>query len=713
MKEYLAHISEHDKREQTVEQHLFGTAALAERFAKEFNAAGYGRLVGMAHDIGKYSDAFQKRLHGGPKVDHSIAGALECAEIDQLLAGVCVAGHHGGLPDFGNTQTDMTGDSTFVGRIRGALPERGEAYPGWNGRLPETPAQPDFGDDLSMSFWTRMLFSSLVDADFLDTEAFMKNGSRNVCYDEIPTLLTKLDMYVSRWDVSETDLDATRNRIRADCTEASESEKGIFSLTVPTGGGKTGASLAFALNHAKKHGMKRIIYVIPYTSIIEQNAGVFRKILGDGNVLEHHFESEFLYSEDLTDDQKSISLASENWDAPVIVTTAVQFFESMYSNKPSKCRKLHNIANSVIIFDEAQMLPIAQLRPCVAAIGTLVKSFGCTAVLCTATQPFISDMLSEYAPDITVREICKDAGEVFEKLARVTYNNAGKITTEEVARALSEERQVLCIVNTRKTARDLFFMLESDGSYHLSTYMYPEHRKATLAEIRRRLSEGLPCRVVSTSLIEAGVDVDFPCVYRERSGLDSMVQAAGRCNREGKRRADESMVHIFETDGRAPATMRINIGAAREAMNKYSDLGGTEAVDAYFKSLRSLIGNENLDSTNAVKYLSKGVSGCRLPFRTVAEAFRLIDDTTRTVYCIPEDDKRIINEIMSGTANRETYRKAGRYGVNVCQGCYDGLLQAGDIKELPNGAAYLVNESLYNENTGLVPTAEFGNAEFI
>ena len=713
MKEYLAHISERDQREQTVKQHLLGTAALAERFAKEFNAAGYGRLAGMAHDIGKYSDAFQKRLQGGPKVDHSTAGALECAIRDQLLAGICVAGHHGGLPDYGNVKTDMPGDGTFVGRIKGAFPERGKAYPGWNGELPETPPQPELGGDLFASFWTRMLFSSLVDADFLDTEAFMKNGSRNVCYDEIPTLLTKLNKYVSQWDVPKTDLDATRNRIRADCIAAGKSAKGIFTLTVPTGGGKTVSSLAFALNHAKKHGMKRVIYVIPYTSIIEQNAEVFRKILGDGNVLEHHSESEFLYAEDLTDEQKSISLASENWDAPVIVTTAVQFFESLYSNKPSKCRKLHNIANSVIIFDEAQMLPIAQLRPCVAAIGTLVKDFGCTAVLCTATQPFISDMLSEYAPDITVREICKDTGAVFEKLSRVTYNNAGKTTTEEIARALSEEHQVLCIVNTRKTARELFCMLEPEGSYHLSTYMYPEHRKSTLAEIRRRLREGLPCRVVSTSLIEAGVDVDFPCVYRERSGLDSIVQAAGRCNREGNRRAEESIVHIFETDGRAPAMMKTNIGASREAMKKYSDLGGTEAVDAYFRSLRALLGNENLDSTNAVKYLSKGLSGCRLPFRTVAEAFRLIDDTTRTVYCIPVEEKHIINDILSGAAGRETYRKAGRYGVNVFQGCYDGLLQAGDIKELPNGAAYLVNESLYNEKTGLVPDAEFGKAEFI
>ena len=363
MRAFYAHKTS-DGRVQTVEEHLSGTASLAAEFGESFGAGEYGFLAGMAHDIGKYSEEFQRRLDGGPKVDHSSAGALECAAIGQDAVGMCVAGHHAGLPDFGNMVDGVESD-TFMGRLKRFLPQRAKAYPGWIGPLPKISSPPDFEDDFTCSFWTRMLFSCLVDADYLDTERFMSDSS--VCrdgYDDLSVLRDRLNAYTAKWDGTENGLNGLRNEIRRACIRAGKQEKGIFTLTVPTGGGKTISSLAFALEHALTHRMKKIIYVIPYTSIIEQNAAVFREVLGEENVVEHHSESEQSYSDNMSPILQRAALATEDWDAPVIVTTAVQFFESLYSNKPSKCRKLHNIANSVIIFDEAQSIPIGRFLPC-------------------------------------------------------------------------------------------------------------------------------------------------------------------------------------------------------------------------------------------------------------------------------------------------------------------------------------------------------------
>ncbi len=711
-KDYLAHISE--ERVQTVSEHLNGTAKLCSEFASAFGAEQYGLLAGMAHDIGKYSDAFQRRLSGGPKVDHSSAGALECAAVGQELVGLCVAGHHGGLPDYGSN-TDLEGDNTFVGRIKRAIPTRGRAYPGWTGPLPEAPPPPTFQDgEFAQSLWTRMLYSCLVDADFLDTEYFMKNGEiERGGYDGIETLWERLTAYTDKWRNAETELNRIRNKIRSDCIRAGDEKTGLFSLTVPTGGGKTVSSLAFALSHARKHGLRRVIYVIPFTSIIEQNTQVFREILGDNNVVEHHSEAVSSYAEDLTDNQKRAALAAENWDAPVIVTTAVQFFESLYANKPSKCRKLHNIARSVVIFDEAQSIPIGHLLPCMAVIGTLVRHFGVSAVLCSATQPFVTDLLQKYAPGVPVREICGDVDEVFKKLERVRYRAIGMRTPSELAENLRECSQALCVVNARKTAKELYGLLPQYGRFHLSTLMTPTDRRTTLEEIRERLKCGLCCRVVSTSLIEAGVDIDFPFVYREMTGLDSVVQAAGRCNREGKRAVQNSIVTVFELDNKIPPMLKLNIGAAKEAIAGGPEIGGKETVDRYFRSYRSLIGQENIDKTSAIKHLCSGISGCRLPFRTVAEQFRLIDQNTKTVYIPTAESTELIERIKNGTADRAVYRKAGRYSVNVYENHYNDLIKTGDIEEIGPETAVLVNNDLYNRETGLSLSAESGKAVFI
>lgn len=712
MADYYAHVTD-DGRKQTVEEHLRGCAELGETFASSFDAGDYGFLAGIMHDIGKYSEDFQHRLEGGPRVDHSSAGALECALVEQLFVGICVAGHHGGLPDFGNQSVDHEGDSTFVGRLKKAFPLRGKTYPGWHGGVPRTPRQPPFNDDYICSLWIRMLYSCLVDADFLDTESFMKNGEVDRGrYDTIDTLCDRLEQYTSKWNSAKTELNRIRNGIRLDCENAACEESGLFSLTVPTGGGKTVSSLAFALRHAKAHGMSRVIYVIPYTSIIEQNAAVFRSILGDDNVIEHHSEAESSFGEELTETQKRAALAAENWDAPVIVTTAVQFFESLYANKPSKCRKIHNIANSVVVFDEVQSIPSGHLLPCMAAVGTLVKYFGVSAVLCSATQPFVADLLGKYAPDCPVREICSNVDGLFKKLRRVTYKNAGRIALDELADEISGKEQVLCVVNKRRTAKELFDLIPTEGSFHLSTLMTPKDRKRSLDEIRERLSRSLPCRVVSTSLIEAGVDVDFPFVYREMTGLDSVVQAAGRCNREGKRPTDDSIVTVFGFDEKVLSMLAVNIGAAQEAFDLTGELGTKKSVDQYFRSYRSLIGQQSIDVSNAVEHLTKGIAGCRLPFSTVAEDFHLIDQKTVTVYIPTEENTELIERIRNGTADRQTYRAAGQYSVNIYENHYRDLYEAGDIEEIASGTAILVNGKLYDCKTGLSLSADSGRAEF-
>lgn len=708
---YLAHKSD-DGRVQTLAEHQAGTSMLCENFAKEFGADDYGRMIGIAHDIGKATPEFQKRLMGGKKVDHASAGALECAKIGEMLAAMCVIGHHSGLPDYGNDQTDRPGDPTCMGRLLKAMNGGIPRYH-WEDPLPYPPEMPEFPDNFALSLWVRMLYSCLVDADYLDTEQFMSNGSiQRGGYDSMDVLLDRLEQHISQWFPPKSELNRKRCAILNTCLEAGSSPKGIYTLTVPTGGGKTVSSLAFALRHAVKHGMKRIIYVVPYTSIIEQNAEEFRKILGSHNVIEHHSGATFDSDEEINDRKSLRRLACENWDAPVIVTTAVQFFESLYSNRSSKCRKLHNIAGSVIIFDEAQMLPTNHLRPCVGAIANLTTHFGATAVLCTATQPVLNDLIQSFAPGTSVREICPNTAELYEQFRRVSFRNVGKCSTEALAAQLSAHNQVLCIVNSRKAAQEIYELLPAEGSFHLSTLMYPAHRQSVLRTIRQRLTADLPCRVVSTSLIEAGVDVDFPAVYREMAGLDSILQAAGRCNRNGRHTPQESIVTCFEGEAPAPMLFRTAIGATREVLSGGADPGSPDTVRRYFAAYRSLIGDK-LDICRIVEHLQKGISGCALPFKTTAEQFRFIDQATKTVYIPMDQGAYLCEELQGGTATRTTYRKAGQYGVSIYDQHYRNLLQAGDILPLDDDSAILTNLSLYTQETGLSLNADFGKAEFI
>lgn len=706
----LAHIAG-DGREQTVADHLEGTARRSAAFASAFGCEHFGRLVGLAHDIGKNSPAFQRRLKGGPKVDHATAGAVECAKIGASMSACCVIGHHGGLPDFGNPRTDLAGDATCCGRLKKYL-----AHPPsdctWAGRLPAVPPEPGFqNDSYRLSMWTRMLYSCLVDADYLDTEAFMSGESvQRGGYDALPELWDRMQRHIAGFYPPKGELNRLRCRILESCIDAGAGEKGIYTLTVPTGGGKTVASLAFALRHAIKNHMHRIIYVIPYTSIIDQNARVFRDILGKDNVLEHHSGASF---DSVDEAEKSRRhLAAENWDAPVVVTTSVQFFESIYANRPSKCRKLHSMANSVIIFDEAQMLPSAQLMPCVGAIASLAADFGATAVLCTATQPVLNDLIGSFAPGIPVREICPGTAQLYERFRRVSFRDIGKCSNAALADALSAHRQALCIVNTREAAQKVYHLLAGEGNFHLSTLMYPAHREAVLQTVRQRLQDGLPCRVISTSLIEAGVDVDFPAVYREMAGLDSVMQAAGRCNRNGRRDAAQSVVTLFTGETPAPKLFQKNIKAAAEALEGGRDPGDPESMRRYFTSYRAFLG-DNLDIAGVVKLMRDGMSGCQLPFKAVAERFHMIAEETMTVYIPLGAGKNLCDSLQSGSADRETYREAGRYGVSIYRNHYQSLLDAGDVACLDEESGILVNPALYSEETGLSLHADTGKAQFI
>ena len=448
--EYIAHSDK--ERVQTLIAHLEGTARLAEGFASRFGKGDWGYCCGLLHDIGKYSDDFQKKIreNSTAMVDHATAGAKVCLQKGGFYGflSYCIAGHHAGLPDTGGTQ-DTGSAPTLKGRMRKRIPDF-SAYQK-EIQIPEIKSVPFDQQkvrnvDFSLSVLIRMLYSCLVDADFLDTENFMKNGRvERISGESIEVLLERLKHHIEDWLKNE-DIDTVNGRrteILRSCLEGGTAEKGIFRLTVPTGGGKTIASLAFALSHGVTQHLERVIYVIPYTSIIEQNADVFRRILGGENVLENHCNVDYESSEEL----RSMQFASENWDKPVVVTTNVQFFESLFASKSSRCRKLHNIANSVIIFDEAQMLPLDYMKPCTAMMEELVQNYGCSLLLCTATQPALTSFFQEGA---NIRELCPRMEEQFRFFERVKFRNIGNVTEEELQAKLSEEIQSLCIVNTRK-----------------------------------------------------------------------------------------------------------------------------------------------------------------------------------------------------------------------------------------------------------------------
>lgn len=715
---YLAHISE-DGREQSVQEHLIGTAQRAAQFAAAFGAQEMADAAGRLHDIGKFSQAFQRRIRDPQhtqRVDHSTAGAKEALRREWFPIGYAVAGHHAGLPDGGN-RVDTSDASTLHGRYKKKIPE----YDPWETRvqLPTKLLLPwDLRDRFSAAFFIRMLYSCLVDADFLDTEAFM-SGKEVRAHErvEMGTLLSRLEQHVSGWWNPKKVLNQKRCEILRACLDKGKAyERGLYTLTVPTGGGKTVSSLAFALQHAKAHGLERVIYVIPYTSIIEQNAQVFRDILGDEVVLEHHCAVRYEVGEGSTDHPQDYqkALATENWDMPVIVTTAVQFFESLFSNRSSQCRKLHNLANAVIVFDEAQMIPVPYLRPCVAAIAQLVQNYRSTAVLCTATQPALDALFAEFAPALAIQEICDDTRALYTFFRRTTLQKLGRVTQQQLADRLNAHEQVLCVVNRRQLAQELYAQMQGEGRYCLTTLLCPNDRKEKLREIRKRLQEGLPCRVVSTSLIEAGVDVDFPVAYREEAGLDSILQTAGRCNREGRHKAHESMVYIFQTEQGAPEMLKQNVASLQEVLAAFEDPADPKAIEMYFQFYRTLKGSRELDVKEILDAFERGWQGREFPFASVAKRFELIENTTRTVYiCNDEAAKALSSRLRNGERTRALFRALGAYGVNVYPQHLRRLMEAGALDALDEQALLLSDMALYDADMGLQLDVEAGRGLYV
>lgn len=697
-----AHISE-DGRKQTVREHLMAVAELSGKFASSFSAAEEGHATGCAHDIGKYSDEFEKRLHGGPKVDHSTAGAKELLKLIDIPGALCVAGHHGGLPDLGS-KVDVDGKSLYA-RVKKQIPDYSEYVNEIS--IPLVPPDKKIPfrqkDIFEVAFYTRMLYSCLTDADFLDTEAFMSDKSiTRGNFDSIEQLKDKLTEYIKRFSRPKNSLDFLRTKVLNTCIDFGKSRpRGVYSLTVPTGGGKTVSSLAMAINHAAANGAERIIYVIPYVNIIEQTADKFREIFGEENVLEHHSAAEISDYDDCGEDpvKRRLRLSTENWDAPIIVTTNVQFFESLYGSRVSKCRKLHNIANSVIVFDEAQMIPTDYLLPCVYAIAELTKHYNCTAVLCTATQPSLNPFFAERG--VSVTEIYPDTKELFSSLKRTTLINAGELSCDELAERVRSESHVLVVSQTRKQAEELFSLLPEDGRFHLSTLMTPTDRRRIISEIRERLSLGLPCRVASTSLVEAGVDLDFDIVFRAEAGLDSILQAAGRCNREGRHSVEESIVYVYKPAGNTPKLIGKNIAIFHEIERGFEDLSSPEAVKSYFDGIHNLQ-KDSLDKKKIIDITNCGYNGSALPFGEISSRFKLIDNDTATVF-VPEnsDAAAIAEEFFSGNFSRKLFRSASKYCVNIYVNEYKNLLAEGQIIEISDNFAVLINENLYSLESGL------------
>lgn len=745
---YLGHLDEETGREQLLLDHLMGVAELAERFAAAFGEAALGRLLGLYHDIGKYSQEFQaymradeekkKRLRGS--IDHSTAGAQEIVKLGQgtgrgkssrLSKGMaqvmafCIAGHHGGIPNQG-TQANVGGEGTLWGRLKRrnlldyrACQEENLAAILPASRLLEEVARAPF----STMLYTRMLFSCLVDADFLDTEKFMSAGSvEREGFASMETLFARFEASVEdKFFRPKTEEERQRLKqpinkkrmalLAESIATGKEAAGNFYRLTIPTGGGKTISSLAFALHYAAhaKRKRRRIIYVIPYTSIIEQNAAVFRDLLGPDSVVEHHQNVDYDDVQDMDMNRKR--LATENWDAPVIVTTNVQFFESLFSNRPSKCRKLHNLAESIVIFDEAQMIPLDYLRPSLAAIEALVRHYDCTAVLCTATQP----PLGQFFPaDLQPIEICPALVENADFFRRTTIRLREEAMTEEsLAAELAAQERVLCIVNVKKTAQRIFDLLgEQEGTYHLSTNLYPVHREQVLEEIRERLKDGKPCRVISTSLVEAGVDLDFPSVYREINGLDSIVQAAGRCNREGRRSAEESVVHVFSLEKLAKNAQLAAEITKNVARSFAEDLASPEAIRRYFEELYDLSGKNRLDKKDIM-----GQSG-KFAFADIADDVRLIEDRTKPIF-IPqtEEGQALLARLEQGERSRSLMRKVGRYIVTVYTGYaeapFEQLAAQGKIRMLDENLAVLVDMEAYDSQKGLSNNVGEGEGMFL
>lgn len=756
---YIAHVTEGANGQwltQSLVNHLNATALLAGEFASEFGGREWGELLGYWHDLGKFLPSWQRYIRRetgydpdgfkdapGIRPNHSTPGAVLAFEtvgshpVAKLIA-YGVAGHHAGLPDWypdeagGDLQNrvfsnpiDCELDSDDLMAIR-AIPEAREFV---SKKFPAS-APCAAGNSEHMHLWVRMMFSCLVDADFLDTESFMTPGNFSLrnAYLSLSDLKVRFDSFMAQ-KRADTPINRSRDRILQECRKKAALPSGFFSLNVPTGGGKTLSSMAFALEHAVRPGgeKRRIIMAIPYTSIIEQTAKVFkygtddnaeivRRIMnndvlfGEDQVLEHH--------SNINSDKEDIRsrLASENWDAPIIVTTNVQLFESLFASRTSSSRKLHNLANSIIILDEAQMLPPEYLAPILSVLRGLVAHFGVTVVFMSATQPALEGRIgappSEFDGIHDVTHIIDDPESLARDLRRVEItppNLNVRLEWEEVAAQLREHDQVLCIVNTRSDCRKLHALMPKD-TVHLSAFMCGEERSEVISEIKEKLREGKPTRVISTQLVEAGVDIDFPVVYRALAGLDSIAQAAGRCNRE-KKLAEQGRlgkVVVFNPPQSTPAGMlRKGEDACRTIIRTHSGFELMPTLfNEYFRYFYSSL--NGFDKPGFYDRLVRGAGEFEFQFRTLARDFHMIDDTMQRSIIVwyknertGVDSRQLINRLRFAGPSRDTARRLQRFIVNVPVQIFDRIQRNNYIEEV-NGYWVQKDESLYRPGLGLL-----------
>jgi len=725
---------------QPLADHLRNVSEFAAKFAAPFGASDEARLAGLLHDLGKYRDQFQSYLRGqrtsSAQTQHAIFGAAWAAHEShpQLFASkLAVAGHHAGLHD----HSDLEGMFAKRGLcIPECIPALIARFKGELGALPPSPTPPAWviaatasGDPYPAEFYTRLIFSCIVDADRLDTAHWPASPPADKSLD-CDSLLAAVHAERNRKAAANpgSPLAALRDRIFDTAIIRATLSPGFFSLTVPTGGGKTLASMAFALAHARAHGIRRVIVVIPYLSIIEQNAAEYRRIFGDNFVLENH--SGVPPADDVSEEEKSrLELISENWDCPVVVTTSVQFLESLFASSPSRCRKLHRIAKSVVIFDEVQTLPAHLLAPTFSVLRELAANYGTSFVFSSATQPAFrrgSSIPNGFLSD-ELREIAPEPDELFRKLRRVTYRFPvpGEVFDwPALAGRLAAALQVLCVVNLTRHAKELWEQLgrllpADNAPIHLSSAMCAEHRLALLADIRTSLRDGLPCRVVSTQLIEAGVDVDFPEVWRALGPLDSIVQVAGRCNREGRRAS--GTVHIFR-----PADHKLPRGvysaAADQAAITLASLGdeslaakglatGSKIFSGYFQSLYDVVNTDYSRAGEATIQEDRQL----LRFREVARKARVIEDSGTPV--VVAGDNRggvwaatLIDEIRNRQLapgqprfSRDDLRRLQRFMVNVRTKKFQLLNDRKFIRPLlPNLDIHVLDTACYHAALGLL-----------
>lgn len=695
-----------------------------------------GEWAGWLHDLGKYSDEFQRhRLCLNPdgtpianpernRVEHAAYGAVVALDFQREVA-AAIEAHHAGLSansalDNLRHRDELTFRDAKPVAARAALfLERAKA----DDAFPELPSAslPSAGGALAQELRTRMLLSCLVDADRLDAECWV-NGKqhelRTVPLLEPATRLENVLRYIEERRAgaitagTSPDVVEARQEVLEACLQAAGLAPGFFSLTVPTGGAKTLASFAFALRHAELHGKRRVIVVAPFLAIIEQNAKAMRDALGDGSdelVLEHHSQADETNAGKDDGDQSLAELRrqllAENWDVPVVITTTVQFFESLFSDRPGRVRKVHNIAGSVIIFDEAQTFPPGILKPLVGMLQQLVDEYDCTVVFATATQPALSHRgLRESLITGAVREITPDPAALFERLKRVEIDWSRartKVPLADIAAEMVREEQALAIVNTTQQARELFRALRQHDSeaVHISGRMCPAHRLNALDRVRGRLEAGGPVRVASTTGIEAGVDVDFSHVWLAMAGLDAIAQAAGRCNRGG--RLDRGHMAVFEPeDGKAPpGVYEAGRHVTRNLLPRspgqpYPSIDSPEDFRGFFRRLYNIT---NLDSQQIVARREQR------DFEKVAE-LRIINDDTVSVIVPWGDAVQIIADLQGDPARyltRELRRKLERYSVTLYRPQFEVAAKAGWVVEA-GGVWVVANRDHYDPDLGLV-----------